>query len=224
MRDAKKWLNSFARGILNAPLYMYLGIGIYFLVGIIKEAKTFEELVSTYSAPLGMFLASQIAGFAVVRNISNTNQIEENKKISDAEKSKKVLNAYFRHLQLLGINQVNMLNEFIKYVNTLVASNERLTNAHISEMLYDDSMNLIVFMNPIESMLSPDLHKYVDVEVMDYILNLKVQVVTMMQSMKLAKNIMIPANKHQELLLLLTQMKNETQDILDSSKDIIKRL
>lgn len=220
--------------IANSLFYIYLGLGLGLLIGVvfaiyelevsqtISDIEDFRKLVSTYLPPMGVLLASQIAGFAVVRTINNTNKLENTKKIEEAKKSKKVLNAYFRHLQSLGSDQINMLDELIKYINSI--SNVPLSHANLEKIFYDDNTNLLVFIKPIESMLSPDLHKYIDVEVMDYILNLKVQVVKMMQSTKLIHSVFIPANRHQELLSLLIQMKSETQEILDSANPIIEKL
>lgn len=223
-----------AMELSNNLFVIFLGIGLgLFIGGIValfqlefsQEIYSMEDIrkiVSTYFPPMGVLLASQIAGFAVVRTINNTNKLEYTKKIEEAKKSKKVLNAYFRHLESLGSDQINMLDELIKYINSI--SNLPLSHANLEKIFYDDNTNLLVFIKPIESMLSPDLHKYIDVEVMDYILNLKVKVVKMMQSTKLINSVMIPANRHQELLSMLTQMKNETQEILDSAKPIIEKL
>lgn len=234
MKNEMKKIDSIAITIMRGLLFIYLGIGLGLLLGIIMAIiilenssvftiEDFRRLVSIYLPPIGVLLASQIAGFAVVRTIHNTNQLEFKKKIDDAEKSKKVLFAYFRHLESLGNDQIQSLNEFIKYINT-IPFNQRLSDANIDKLLYDDNMNLIVFMNPIESMLAPDLHKYMDAEIMDYILNLKVQVVKMMQSMKLVKSVFIPSNERQGLISLLNTMKNNTQNILNSSKDIIEKI
>lgn len=201
--------NSIKKLSFIAPFYIFIGYLIFGLLILILLILVFDE---KNLAAFSILLASQVAGFAVLSTILNTNKIENEKKESEKIKTQKVLSSYFRHLIVLAEEQRKYFNMLEKSINE--HHDIHLKEIGIIESSFEDELNTIAFVNPIESMLNPDLHKYSDEEILNHILTIKTKVLEMIHLMKIIKVSVVPRNDRTQVLDILTHMKDETATII----------
>lgn len=197
-------------------LYLYILVGLEILIILYFN---YQKGSSLNLGPLAILLASQIAGFSVINTINNTNKIEQEKEKEEKRKTQKVLNSYFRHLIVLAEEQIKYFNEAeIRIIN---GPNTHLKDLMIAETSFEDELNTIAFINPLESMLNPDLHKHSDEEMLDLILNIKDKVLNMIHNMKILKSTLIDNDDKETVLNLLRAMQDEIKLIIEKCEKYI---
>lgn len=160
-----------------------------------------------YLGPLAILLASQIAGYSVITTINNTNRIEKEKEKEEEIKTKKVLSSYFRHLLGLAKEQLEYFHQAEERIKQY--PNTHLKHLMIREASFEDELNTIAFINPIESMLNPDLHKHSSEEMIDITLAMKDKVLIMIHKMKILKSTLVDNDDKDSVLKLLIEMQND---------------
>ena len=165
-----------------------------------------------YLGPIAILLASQIAGYSVITTINNTNRIEEVKEKEEEIKANKVLSSYFRHLLVLAEEQLKYFYEAEERIKEY--PNTHLKHLMIRETSFEDELNTISFINPIESMLNPDLHKHSSEEMLDIILTVKDKVLMMIHNMKILKSTLVDSDDKDSVLTLLIQMQNDIRAMM----------
>ena len=165
-----------------------------------------------YLGPIAILLASQIAGYSVITTINNTNRIEEVKEKEEKIKANKVLSSYFRHLLVLAQEQLKYFYEAEERIKEY--PNTHLKHLMIRETSFEDELNTISFINPIESMLNPDLHKHSSEEMLDIILTIKDKVLVMIHNMKILKSTLVDNDDKDSVLKLLIKMQNDIKAMI----------
>ena len=165
-----------------------------------------------YLGPIAILLASQIAGYSVITTINNTNRIEELKEKEEEIKAKKVLSSYFRHLLVLADEQLKYFHDAEERIKQY--PNTHLKHLMIRETSFEDELNTIAFINPIESMLNPDLHKHSSEEMLDIILTIKDKVLMMIHNMKILKSTLVDNDDKDSVLALIIQMQNDIKAMM----------
>lgn len=200
-------------------LLTYLALGIVLLFIVLFILFTKGMIYNLFSA-LCLLLASQIAGFAVIRTIINTNEVERLKNEKEKLKAEKVLTSYFKHLYELGEKQITFADEAIKAIPLL--QNPTISIEELTEYFYTDEINVLTYLKPIDEMLNHDLHKYTDEDMLDFILKIKVITLENMHYTKLIKNDYIKYKKIKELRETLNLMKNNTRQLLEEGQKYVK--
>ena len=165
-----------------------------------------------YLGPIAILLASQIAGYSVITTINNTNRIEEIKEKEEEIKANKVLSSYFRHLLVLAEEQLKYFYEAEERIKEY--PNTHLKHLMIRETSFEDELNTISFINPIESMLNPHLHKHSSEEMLDIILTIKDKVLVMIHNMKILKSTLVDNDDKDNVLKLLIKMQNDIKSMI----------
>ncbi|UPT77205.1 hypothetical protein MN086_09100 [Sulfurovum sp. XGS-02] len=186
----------------KAMLYILITFGFVLIIMLF-----FTLDFKNYLGPIAILLASQIAGYSVITTINNTNRIEQEKEKEEERKTKKVLSSYFRHLLVLAEEQIKYFHEAEERINKHPTTH--LKHLMIAETSFEDELNTIAFINPIESMLNPDLHKHSDAEMLDLILNIKDKTLKMIHNMKILKSTLVDNNEKDSVLTLLIQMQSD---------------
>jgi hypothetical protein len=189
---------SFAKGMLY--ILITFGFGLIIILFFTLGFKN-------YLGPIAILLASQIAGYSVITTINNTNRIEQEKEKEEERKTKKVLSSYFRHLLVLAEEQIKYFHEAEERINQHPTTH--LKHLMITETSFEDELNTIAFINPIESMLNPNLHKHSDAEMLDLILNIKDKTLKMIHNMKILKSTLVDNDQKESVLTLLIQMQSD---------------
>lgn len=173
-----------------------------------------------YLGPIAILLASQIAGYSVITTINNTNRIEEVKEKEEEIKANKVLSSYFRHLLVLAEEQLKYFYEAEERIKEY--PNTHLKHLMIRETSFEDELNTISFINPIESMLNPDLHKHSSEEMLDIILTVKDKVLVMIHNMKILKSTLVDNDDKDSVLKLLIKMQNDIKAMIQECEKYTK--
>lgn len=173
-----------------------------------------------YLGPIAILLASQIAGYSVITTINNTNRIEEVKEKEEKIKANKVLSSYFRHLLVLAEEQLKYFYEAEERIKEY--PNTHLKHLMIRETSFEDELNTISFINPIESMLNPDLHKHSSEEMLDIILTVKDKVLVMIHNMKILKSTLVDNDDKDSVLKLLIKMQNDIKAMIQECEKYTK--
>jgi len=85
----------------------------------------------------------------------------------------------------------------------------------IAETSFEDELNTIAFINPLESMLNPDLHKHSNEEMLDLVLSIKDKVLNMIHNMKILKSTLIDNDDKETVLSILRVMQDEIELIIE---------
>lgn len=82
---------------------------------MINQAKhlALQDTFKTFLPPIGILLGSQIAGFAVYRNMIFQKKTKQEQELEQQKLSDKILTSYLRHLQELGKEQIEFLIQYI---------------------------------------------------------------------------------------------------------------
>lgn len=206
-------MNTFIKYIFR----MLIFTGIITLLILVVHAL--KNVTAINLSAIAILLASQIAAFAVLRTISNTNELESRKAEDEKLKANRVLKAYFRHLIKLGEGQINYLDWLIKESKISPLNIKTFNNRYslVDTSTYDKDMNIKAFINPIEDMLNHDLHKYTDEKTLDFILDLKAQVIEMIHTMKLIEI----ETKRDQQLKALKKLKLTVNEYISLTKEYI---
>lgn len=195
----------------KAMLYILITFGFVLIITLFLTLD-----FKNYLGPIAILLASQIAGYSVITTINNTNRIEREKEKEEERKTKKVLSSYFRHLLVLADEQIKYFHEAEERINQHPTTH--LKHLMIAETSFEDELNTVAFINPIESMLNPDLHKHSDEEMLDLILNIKDKTLKMIHNMKILKSTLVDNDDKESVLTLLIQMQEDIKSMTKECK------
>lgn len=208
--------------LMGLILFIHLALWSLFEIDFLSYILQVDTKVTSNDkllSVLAILIGTQIAGFAVYRNIINTYEIEIEKNKSEKNKSEKVLEAYMRHLVSLAEKQITYFNELEKIITSY--SGHKLSTLGIEKTFFSDEVNTIAFIKPIEAMLESDLHKFTDIEMLNFILKIKAKVLELMHNMKILK-LLVHHERRDDVLKNIVEIKLEINGLIGESKKIFK--
>jgi len=162
------------------------------------------DTFKTYLPVIGIILGSQIAGFAVYRNINFQEKVQKNKNKEQLNLSNKILISYLKYLQELGKEQICFFDS-IKH--DISSNTKKLEEFYFEKLFYNEQTNNSAFIQTINDMLSHDLHKYEQIVSIEFILNMKQEILRIMHYVKLIKEIYIPNNDRTAFIETIEEIK-----------------
>lgn len=195
----------------------YLVTGLEILIkSYSKIGFNLNEQNKEVYAVLAIIFASQVAGFAVLLTIVKNHFTEKEKEEKGKQNAIKSLNSYLDYFNELANEQLVFIDWIIKYIKQ--ENTKTLKELELERLFFSDIINESAFLKPIENMLDKDVQKYYNKNTIDFILNTKREILTIIHHIQLIKTILIPNNKQNEIFQLLIDMREKIARIKEDLK------
>ncbi|MFY4743366.1 hypothetical protein ACOTV4_11985 [Aliarcobacter butzleri] len=195
----------------------YLVTGLEILIkSYSKIGFNLNEQNKEVYAVLAIIFASQVAGFAVLLTIVKNHFTEKEKEEKGKQNAIKSLDSYLDYFNELANEQLVFIDWIIKYIKQ--ENTKTLKELELERLFFSDIINESAFLKPIENMLDKDVQKYYNKNTIDFILNTKREILTIIHHIQLIKTILIPNNKQNEIFQLLIDMREKIARIKEDLK------